>query len=1331
MRGFSRCWWGALCVCVCLGCSCAVAQAAVTHAFVRQVPGFERPNGLAVGPVGAEAVATETSAVFVADSDVLVRVGATGGALPFECKTTGCEAYVEGDELKGTPEGVFGVAASVAIDDATGEIFVSTGTAVDVFKSTGEYLGRVTEVPVLPGATINGPFDDAAGLAFDQQSGDLYIAVEGAPLSSEDVVDVFKREGPGTLDFQSQFGSGVISAAGGLEQTVAVVEEGLVEAGSVYVTDPENDVVDVFDAVGSVAGAAWTGAGTPSGSFGTNDLSVGLDPVDGRVFVADNDDNVVDEFEASVSEEYLGRLTGTPTGGEGAPVRFTGPTAVAVDRHTGGVDVGDYRPEAGTGVVDECGPDLKIPEVKAEVASERSTTSVRLNGVVTLAGEHASCRFAWGATTGLGSFAACEPEAVVGETGEVAVHATLRGLTAGTTYFYKLYATNTENHQENTGESEALVSFRTVGPNFGAVSVSDVASGSVELHALVDPDGAPTSVSFEYGRCVSVSVCASAGYEASTPPQAVGAGAALVSVEAHVQGLTPGVAYHFRVLASSETALGRTEGFPGPSGVFSTQTTGAFGLLDGREWEMVSPPGKDGALLEGPGEPWGVAQAAADGGAMTYLANVPTESGLVGYSNAQQVLSRRSASGWSSVDLSSPHNGAVSGSVNAGEEYRFFAEDLSVGIVQPFGAFEPCVNSEGVAEPCFSVDASEQTAFSRSFESGLYTPLVTGCPVAGVSCGAGVRGHANVPEGTVFGQQGIKEGRACPPEKFCGPFFVGASPDARHVVLRSYVQLTGEAAAKGGLYEWSAEKPAGEQLQLVSVLPGSEGAASHPSFGTSTNEGSGAGEDARNAISSDGSRVFWTSNTGTLYMRDTMTGKTLQIAADVGFQVASSTGGRVFYSEHGDLYECEIPEALGCKPVLLGEAPAGGGSVIGASEDGSFVYWVAASRVLYVDQLVGGVWQRKQIAVLSSEDRDDWASNSASLLKLTGRVSPDGEWLAFMSDRSLTGYDNLDAVSGRPDEETYLYSAESGGLTCASCEPTGGRPTGVEYADEEARNLALVGGGGYEGWEYATWLSGWLPGWTAFESVNGGVARVQPRYLSDSGRLFFDSDDGLVADDINGTWDVYEFEPVGVGSCGSGSGSGSVVFRAAVGFDVEGVAGEEAAGCVGLVSSGESARESVFLDASESGGDVFFLTAARLAPQDFDDAYDVYDAHECTGVSPCTPQVVSAAGVCVTAEACRAAPAPQPSIFGAPSSATFNGAGNVAPVPVVQAVAQTRAEKLAGALRACRRDRRAKKRVACEKGAREKYRAKAKSEGKKKAKSEAEKRAGKSSGGRG
>ena len=51
----------------------------------------------------------------------------------------------------------------------------------------------------------------------------------------------------------------------------------------------------------------------------------------------------------------------------------------------------------------------------------------------------------------------------------------------------------------------------------------------------------------------------------------------------------------------------------------------------------------------------------------------------------------------------------------------------------------------------------------------------------------------------------------------------------------------------------------------------------------------------------------------------------------------------------------------------------------------------------------------KLVAVLSSEDAPDWGSNLAGdFAYMTARVSPDGNYLAFMSDRSLTGYDNED-----------------------------------------------------------------------------------------------------------------------------------------------------------------------------------------------------------------------------------------------------------------------------------------------------------------------------------
>jgi hypothetical protein len=299
-----------------------------------------------------------------------------------------------------------------------------------------------------------------------------------------------------------------------------------------------------------------------------------------------------------------------------------------------------------------------------------------------------------------------------------------------------------------------------------------------------------------------------------------------------------------------------------------------------------------------------------------------------------------------------------------------------------------------------------------------------------------------------------------------------------------------------------------------------------------------------------------------------------------------------------------------------------------------------------------------------------------------------------MSERSLTGYDNQDVsevespiepqgLAGSPpprttkvhhDEEVFEYHAGSGArpptLACASCDPTGARPVG-EQVHTLVDNEVLEGGlttsvvdpTEYEDWQQYQWLAGDLPGGEAFE---GGAARYQPRALSNEGRLFFDSGSALVPKDINGAWDVYEYEPENVPAggehvCSSSSTSGSVVFKPARAFQVEGDEREEGAGCVGLISSGESPQDSAFLDASENGSEVFFLTTSKLSSQDFDNAYDVYDAHECTTASPCIAPPPGPEPECTTAEACRAAPMPQPSIYGAPASATFNGVGNLTP----------------------------------------------------------------------
>ena len=62
----------------------------------------------------------------------------------------------------------------------------------------------------------------------------------------------------------------------------------------------------------------------------------------------------------------------------------------------------------------------------------------------------------------------------------------------------------------------------------------------------------------------------------------------------------------------------------------------------------------------------------------------------------------------------------------------------------------------------------------------------------------------------------------------------------------------------------------------------------------------------------------------------------------------------------------------------------------------------------------------------------------------------------------------------------------------------------------------------------------------------------------------------------------------------------------------------------------------MFLDASESGNDVFFITSAKLVPQDTDTAEDIYDARVCgvEGAEACPHAAGCAAGEC-SGEGCR------------------------------------------------------------------------------------------------
>jgi hypothetical protein len=1274
----------------------APAQAAVTHKFESQLTGLGLVRAM---------VFDSSSNLYLApeNGSVVERVTPTGAAVPFSCEPKTC-GYVNGDRITGTPTGPggavvpFGFVAGLAVDDTAGRVYVSDSKrkVVDVFSSSGEYLSQLTGTCPSPGTCTAAqaiPFSKTGygaptGLAFDQAKQELFVDVNEYEQGSG-VVDVFGASG----EYLSQFGNGLIGES---TPSIAVNES----TEQVYISERHNDgsgqqiktigAVLVFSGLGGLPPSEWRGAATELGSFGVSEPRVGLDPSTGHVYVSGSIEGgghsvgFVDEFGASPSEEFEGQLAGTPAG------PFQVPAGVAVDPAGGDLYVIDLGAEA----IDVFGPDLTIPNGVTVAASQPTPSGATLNGTVnpleSKSGEAATCRFLWGTTEALGNEAPCKQASVKGNNPEP-VEAQIAELQPDTTYFYRLQATN-----KNGSQQGKILHFTTTGVKLGdkSASVSNVASSSATFEATVNPNGAATSVYFQYIDQASYEAALAGGAaekadpylkgatSPAAPGEAIGAGEGDIEVTQHVQGLAAATIYHYRVVASSEPN-GKPQEFFGPDQTFTTQASGTAGvtLADGRQWELVSPPNKHGARIEsilGLREA-GLTQAAEDGGGITYLTDIPTEAEppANGFGVGGQVVSVRGEQGWSTRDIATPHNAMTEFTVFS--EYPFFTGDLSSALAEPNGV-DATLLSSAASEPTPYI-RTEALCDASATAGECYRPVLTG-----------KEGFADVPSGTQFGASNTSKAGREPLVSFAG-----ASPDLRHVLIRSeQIALTKAPISQQEIYEWTADAPASEALQLVSLLPADEGGGPSPlptQVGGRRYYYDKPTEGAKHAISTEGSRIFWqglyTQTLRTLYMRDTVKGETLRVdlpqsgVSPIGnpeaqFEGASADGSKVIFTDtqkltsdsgaeltsgsqsRNDLYECDIVEEAGklaCRLTDLTRASSGHPhaevvAVFGASEDASYVYFLANGVLNESKNARGeGATPAGTCSVISKpeptsdetcdlyEYHDGAVTFIANVSRLraepglTAYTSLDGRYFAFASLTSPTGYDNRDAVSGMPDSEVYVYDAVTGRLVCASCNPTGARPTGASI----------------------------LPPAPMLKTKPVmDDQRYQPRAVSDAGRVFFNSSDALVSQDVNSSQDVYEFEPEGVGSCTSAGAT----------FDAK------SGGCLSLISSGTSSEPSSFLDASVSGNDVFFLTGARLTAQDVDDAGDVYDAHVCTTAALCVTQPVGPPP-CSSGDACKGAPAPQPSIFGAPASATFSGAGNLSPPPAVKKTTK-KAVKCAG-----------------------------------------------------
>jgi hypothetical protein len=1079
-----------------------------------------------------------------------------------------------------TPDNTLDGASYIAIDESggatDGDIYVARQSkhVLEAFAPSGKYLGQLTGFKEGPNAEGPLKFFSAdstnaiCGVTVDQ-AGDLYVG-ETTVSGGKAHLAIHKYQ---------PTANPVVNA-----DNVANFAVSSLNTNSCRLAAGAGPTVGYIFASGSESGAspgvfklnATTGADqyafAVKGSEGKEPplefvSAIAVDPASGYVFAGSgNTSGQVLEYDASGSKSPLPRYS------FGVANQVAG---LAADATSGNL----YVARNSIPQIDVYGPVLILPDVVTEAATEVAGTSASLNGTISAAsGPSASCHFQYTTETayladtaieGHDGFAgaqsaSCEPAGPF--TGSVtnAVSAEVSGLSPETKYRFRIVGEN--ENGENQGEAKGL---ETLGkPAIEGGIASEVTTAKAKVSGKVNPRGLATEYAVQY---VTQADFEASGYASATTvlgaTKATGTGFAEVSVQ--LSGLQPGTTYHFRLIASNEAGTAT----PGEDKTFATFVE-ATGLPDGRAYEQVSPTVKLGevfpsigngkgditvgtctACVPGWPKPRMPMQVSPDGNAVAYE-GMPFSEGLA--SGANQYIANRGSGGWATTPLSRPEFQDT-----LGVGFKAFSADLSRGVLSQL-------------EPSLSPDAPANYADLYLWQTGgALTPLITTEPPNKLPQGvpdpedkvfrvtyAGA--NAGTPSKQAFSHLVFQANDTLTPE------VPGIAPEAPSVVKR-----------ETDLYEWT-----GGQLHLVNVLPGNNAASPNAVIG-SGNLLSSTGvlpSDFDHAISNDGSRIFWSQkSSGQVYVREGGT-TTVKVPDPGKFLTATADGSKVLLS-NGHVFNLEDESTTD-----LTGGQGGFQGTLGTSEDFSRVYFVDTEALtppteenangeaaeegefnLYLVEGGAAIF----IGILQAKDnfieiRGTWRPSPADR---TAQVSPDGRYLAFQSIASLADYDNryrdakegaescgLDHSGSRPEcFEVFEYDAETGNLTCPSCNPTGQRPLGPSH-------LTLID--------------------------NYPESFPQPHNLPDEGhgRLFFESQDNLSAADKNGViQDVYEWEPDGVGDC------------------------QLPRGCITLISGGNGPEDSYFLDASPNGDDAFFTTWDQLVPFDKDDLMDLYDARAAGG----------------------------------------------------------------------------------------------------------------------
>ncbi|MFA5794764.1 MAG: hypothetical protein WC980_06835, partial [Candidatus Brocadiia bacterium] len=165
--------------------------------------------------------------------------------------------------------------------------------------------------------------------------------------------------------------------------------------------------------------------------------------------------------------------------------------------------------------------------------------------------------FEYGATTAYGT--TTTSQSAGSGTTSTSASADITGLTASTTYHFRMVATNSAGTSYGTDQT-FNTSTQPIPPTATTGSATNITYNSVTLTGTANPNGFAATAYFQWGTTTA--------YGSTTQTQDIGSGTGNINVAIYMENIFANTTYHFRMVTANDsgTALGNDQTFVTPAG---------------------------------------------------------------------------------------------------------------------------------------------------------------------------------------------------------------------------------------------------------------------------------------------------------------------------------------------------------------------------------------------------------------------------------------------------------------------------------------------------------------------------------------------------------------------------------------------------------------------------------------------------------------------------------------------------------------------------------------------------------------------------------------------